>query len=356
MGFLFTATSFGDNELLNWVGKGGDMWVTEGEELAELEASSSSSSSDSDLECGPQRRALGTPLTQGFPQVASADDFTHFNKHFFSTERKTADASVRRTVHISLSGTALMWMFLLVSSLYYHGLWPQPGDSNLMTLESIPMSGWPDPRFTASRLACTDRDHIYVSSQYQICQVNDSMAPVACKSQGSTPMAIVDLTAWCERAGCHPLVLRNGTKDQSVVVDCHTGSEKPLHGARATLMAVYGDGKSLLAVQDGVLVLHQWATDGWTPAYDIPSVSTNGIVGISVSGDILLLFHDLKPKFFQKPVELFDARTMQPVSTWRTPKDVLPLKAGCGIDNGSSAIVASKAIDVNPKALTLIRA
>merc|ERR1712226_585578 len=100
---------------------------------------------------------------------------------------------------------------------------------------------------------------------------------------------------------------------------------------------------------------HQRTTDGWAPAYDIPSVNTDGVIDISVSGDTLLLFHDLPPKLFQKPVELYDARTMQALGTWRTPRNVLPLKAGCGIDKGSSAIVASNAIGVDPKALTVIR-
>jgi len=319
-------------------------------------ASSSSCSDDSDLEWSANRAPCAM-----LPQVTADDEFTHFNKHVFRMEKLSADSHVRRTVHISLSATALMWLFLVVASLFSAGLWPQPSDSYVRTLGSISCLGWPDPRFSARRLACSDRDHIYIANRYQIYQVgSNGMTLVSCSSLDSTHFSIVDMTAWCDEAGCRPLLLRNGVAGTlPVVVDCRTGSEKPLQGVPATFIAAYGDGKSLLAVQGDMLVMHQWTAEAWVPVYDLSSISISTVASITVSGDTLLVFHKYPRKLFQKSVDLYDVRTMEPLGTWRVPGNVLPLMGGCGIDNGSSAIVVPSSIDsvdVATKALAIIQA
>jgi hypothetical protein len=364
--FMFTATTFGENELLDWIGKGKSMWVTEGQLSAAGSSSSSSSSaagssgSDSDdLEWNGKVNKLSN--AGNLQQVTADDDFSHFNKDVFKSEKAIADSQVKRMIHLALFSTSLLWFLLLLVSLMNVGLWPQPSASK-KTFGSIPCPGWPDPRFSVRRLTCTSRDNIYLSNRYQIYKVASSgMTQVECPVKGPS-LSIVDMTVWCNQSDCLPLVLQNSSDGQrSTLVDCRSGAEQQLPGARASFIASYGDGRSLLAVQNGIMVVYELSDKGWIPMYDLPGVTIGKrLAGISVSGDTLLLFEasddSITEGVVRTPVELYNVRTMQPLGTWRIPSG-FSFRAGCGIDDGTAAIGVSSSIDtidVEAKALTVI--
>lgn len=217
------------------------------------------------------------------------------------------------------------------------------------TVQEI-LADWSSPLFRPELLACAG-GQIYVTDRYRIFQVQLGsgelqLDPVQCHGLHEP---ISDLTAACDKKGCFPVAVVNGTWNQTgrSVVDCRNGQvmrlvEEYYNSTNKVTVVVPSTSsgsdltdKLLLVSRGDSMVIHEWSPGGenWAPSQQSP-LSFGRLVAISASEGRVIIFHN--PLSQRMAIQMVNASTMQPLGEWTLPQDML-FSGGCSI-NVSSVI------------------
>jgi len=291
---------------------------------------------------------LGVEGNAGEKWIVDDDEFGR------QTRKKMRDTQT--VVELAIGSSALIWasmcIWVVVSTL-------SKFDTSFDALSGVHATrfsvDWPDPLFKPGQMACvaenkTQMKHIFVANRFSIYSLQfeqgvehlkSSQKPIKC---GKLEGEIIDMSALCDDyGGCRPFVLiRND--EFTKTVDCARPEDDNLLKWRGlpapNFIEVKADGLGLIVKQNSSLVI--WtrtnSTSAWVPQYDI-GIRRNDLSDIDYGFGEIVFFRNVRPGWFQTAIEQFDAKSMEQKRAWRIPQNLMPLAAGCMMQEGVQALV-----------------
>jgi len=304
-----------------------------------------------------------TGQRRGTPQSSSArmrkdpddgekwpTDDPEFDKLTNSTMRR-----VRLVVEFAIGATALMWAGMCV---WVVGTILLEFDTSLVDAEKGVHAtwfsvDWPDPLFEPGQMACAADEknrHVFVANKFSIysLQFDPGMEHLESLQEpepcGKLEGEIIDMAALCDdHGGCRPFVLiRN--HEFTKIVDCARPEEdnqlKWTGLPAPNLIEVRPDGLSMVVEQESNLVIwtRKNSTSAWVPQYDI-GIANKDLGDIDYGFREIIFFRNVRPGLFTTAIEQFNATSMEKMRAWRIPNVVMPLAAGCMMEEGAQALV-----------------
>lgn len=275
-----------------------------------------------------------------------------------------------RGVLVQMVGcVSLFWLMLFGWSAGFY--WINVSTGSLRASMAAPLAAvsadlkvlWPSALFRPSILSCSG-GHIFMSDNFGIYEIFLSgliaAKPVQCTG---LDRSIIDLSSGCDDSGCRLFALVPGRGAATDVIDCQTGSSKPLlfDVAQAEGFSfVNSNTKQLVSSRQQELIYFQYsaAESAWVPQWS-PGVlaflseqsgsSTlpgSNLTGISADFGVLQIFRSIEAKL--PAVEVRDAATLRPIGQWRVPSAATPVLSGCALSAAEALILTSPLATSDP--------
>jgi len=319
-------------------------------------------SSCRDRRRGHQHSEVGR-MPESAPEMRGSSDTWPTDSMDFEEKAATLHEHIKFTVRLTLAVSAFLWFGAAAWAAVKYWIdplervWRVP-EEPVLTSALVEQASfrWPSPLFRPHAFACAAGQY-FATDGLRVFEVfkSEGAMEVFCRVENF----IDDIAPICNRSVCHPLALVRGRSGaQAEVIDCATGDRRPI--LQETRLAKHfavlpgtgswanpqrlEDQRIMVIHEGGEVAQYVWSQDGqqlkpeWYVGHFGSSLNSIGVDG----GRLLAFYSALKAK--DTVVEAYNMKTMRQQGKWRIPRtELLPLTAGCPLEDSSSALALSAA-------------